>query len=119
MDSCLQKKGRVRSFALPSETQLSRFLRNITKVHASWTEVNEACSWHRVKCHQHGFVRRLHWSGRDLRGSLYWRSLPHTVSVLFLHENLLTGEIMLGDLPHELYKIDVARNKFLGHMPIN
>ena len=138
------RPSRVRGAQLPPEMQLSKFIRNLTKKHPTWSEESPIASWEGVQCSSPRQIHTVRWCNMALSGVLNWDYLPDSLvlfdissdsvttypnmlagevpfsrfppstEVIFLHRNCFAGQLEFFTFPRNLRSLNLARNQFTG-----
>ena len=110
------RPGKVRGANLPQEYELTRFVQNIENPHPSWNASTPACDWEHVTCDEELHVIWINWNGMNMKGSLQWNYLCHTVLEFRAWLNQLRGNVLLGALPSQIVRFDLSTNGFSGEL---
>ena len=114
--------GKVRSASLPQEYELARFVQDVelnSEFQKTWSTHVPACQWAHVSCepntHQ---VEMLLWEALSLSGTLHWKYMPTSLSVVDLSINEFNGKVAFSLLAPELTEIYFTQNHFEGGLKL-
>ena len=103
--------GKISSISLPVEIEFVRFIRDIQNPYASWDGETQISEWSGIR-RSHETHYHIHWSNRNLRGSLYWECIPPNIVSLDLTANQLRGNVTLAFVPSCCHRIKLGHNSF-------
>ena len=113
---------KVSGLVLPPLFLLQKLLSNVTGKPPEWDLEEEVCEWGGLTCDEEKQVIRISWEGMKLKGTLSWKNLPPTLTVLQLgiynFGNELTGSVETSLLPVDLQMLRIDSNLFFGHLSL-